>query len=529
MSKVPNNCLSLARILLLGSLLLGTSPAVAQSLKLAHAAKCTGWPAGLAREGFGFRVGRAAEEGEPDGSADFVAASEGVSDWEGAIRKILIDSANYFMGLVTPPEVNCQEFEYAIGGDYELIWEAVAVLVPPAEIDGDLGEFRNNCDAGGFNEDVRLILLNQDDMEETYPKFSKQLAGGPPVQLEVQNFLTPPHELFHAIYEASYLGKLCAASGWVSEGITEAFAVRWFEQSPWNNQDDGNWYYRNYNRSLHGPAPKSTAGKPSLEDYGNWLFWYFVGGQYDKNPFSRVIDPGDPDTFSADLVKDFMNPPGKANIGAGTSPGTLCRDPLMDKGKTNWDLDWLDKVLKCWMNRIQVDPPEHPVEGGLYVMYPRFATWLVDKFRVEPEFDELFPDGCLSANLVSGQSEEIDISSLPPVSIACIIVTFDPSVSSGAVTVTARGTGPMTQLQMGRSYRAIESLPSTDGSNWRSWEIYGAADEEAALKDPSPTLYSYAPIYLALTNVAAIAKDTAELKGITLTFDYKASGELNLR
>ncbi|MDP6951584.1 MAG: hypothetical protein QGF53_02385, partial [Alphaproteobacteria bacterium] len=239
-----------------------------------------------------------------------------------------------------------------------------AIIVDPSFADpgsDSLGEYSA--------PEIRVSTLVSD-------AYGSMASGG---GADADPFLTPAHELFHAV-ESSYriftvCGRglrLCTRS-WVDEGLADAFAYAWLRKYERANSR----YRTKLERSL--PYLDHPLHRPSDDDeaYHRSLFWSYLAWapkyvytyRDKKGPSGQIVGLTPKGRFDARLLIRFMN---MANPSA--DPSTL------SARAGQWELKWLDEVLAMALNeamdKLNIKIPRE-LKGGLFVIYPKYAAWLV--------------------------------------------------------------------------------------------------------------------------------------------------------
>jgi hypothetical protein len=307
-----------------------------------------------------------------------------------------------------PPILRC--YQDAASGDwlYTFHYETMP---------GDHGEYLNPSRNTG-TERARVMI----DWS-VQSGFGAALGGG---TIRGDVLSTPAHELFHAVQESYPMIQL-QPSGWVSEGMADAFAhlhadgYHNHKRSGWSVDKNDTRDVRFINYSLHSPKPVSP-GMVSPQEYGTSIFWEFlISNPKFKIPGVKVeTPPADQNTQSVQLssrplslgiIKKFLN----------MSLSDYLAYEANGRKKNVFAILWLDRILVRQFNKaikvindkssttVKLDPLK-PNGGGLGVVYPKFAAWLLnqaDPANGKPDLvmmdslkrDKIFEGGCQTATV----------------------------------------------------------------------------------------------------------------------------------
>lgn len=387
-------------------------------------------------------------------------------------------------------------------------------VIFPDSISADtLGEYRAPRPVLGGVPDIRIdpaVVL----------AYQALARGGRPDSDEI---VTPAHELFHAI-EAAHkmfthpmLGgckeyNVCTAH-WVGEGIADAMAYAWLR----NNEARviGASSSINIDRMLpHLDLPLHKTPDNSDEAYAASLFWEYLAWEprYVRNERDHAmasgtlmgLRPGGNKTvFDPRLILRFMN----------MDPASIARYSQGGNRRGAWELEWLDKVLRDALvearSKLSIPIPRNP-KGGLWVVYPKYAAWLVAHQtnmrspQIMPRLKELFPSGCLPVTLTMDFEAELTVE-VPDIASVCIVL--ERQKVSELVDITLRAPRPVRdRIHLGWNGEVIP--PHRKGNRTaKRWTVgmpMGAGS-------PSPTGLS---LVLVISNVP---EDTSTISAQTLS------------
>lgn len=286
---------------------------------------------------------------------------------EEALEDALLNAHDFYGKHFRNPWLVCFDDPSTGSRSYAIIWHPNLL-----SSQGDLGEYIVP-DAQGAGADRAQIHLDEPSVRPAYDQYA---AAG--IGKASDAFAAPYHELFHAI-QANYetfqrpkggSGYALIAPDWAWEGMADALAWTWVMTKHRGLETDRT--KRGFDLPLNKPADKSSA-------YGTDLFWEFLMREprYDNNTvnleLSGKMHPG--------LIQNFLNlSEDFPKIYAKYSPfKCLQTRPDGTCAKSNqedWAVKALDEMLKEVFNAKL--NPSPPLEGGLYVVYPKFAAWLLD-------------------------------------------------------------------------------------------------------------------------------------------------------
>ncbi len=311
---------------------------------------------------------------------------------------------------------------------------------------------------------------------------------------------TPPHELFHGVQSSYDMFSMCPKD-WVWEGLAEALAYIWLQNyGPRNQQFKINMArgIRYIDYPLHMPyTPVTKDGEDNAHAYGTSLFWEYLTREPKLAIGDETIALGLSRRFDPALLERFMDM-------RGNDPKTYQDFAGATAPPGDWELRWLDKMLADLFNaRLK----RGQVEGGVYVVYPKFAAWLVNSVKPD-QLKKFFKSSCEPVTL----SEEQPVSrsvAVRAVASACFAVSFPDNSANKAFMVTTRGAvATTTPLHLGANGDVIPASRHDDSR--KSWLVLPPPDQET--------------VYLVLSNVSPVAVGSEDLS-VSLSFQYAHKGE----
>jgi hypothetical protein len=488
---MARNVVKLAAIL---GLCLGTSPVMAVPLEECTAAE-HGWLS-------------SSEIGTFDTATGDFAPSAIAPEDAAPLEYALAHAASFYgntLRLTAPPTLQCV-------ADPDSGEMRYAFIVDPAL--GDFGEYNSAALALWGVPDVRIAT----EVVNAYTADSER-------------FVTPPHELFHAV-EAGYplftaggaCTRMCART-WVVEGMADAFAYGWMR----NYQITGSGGRVTLDRQLphlddplHLPANKDQA-------YARSYFWSYLAWQPKyvyvykdkKGPTGQIVGLAPKGVrFDPRLMVRFM-----------TMTNPLRSFESLSSRGPHWELEWLDEVLKQALNKaiddLGIQIPRD-LEGGMFVIYPKYAAWMMGHLTTgvsDTKRDEalggMFRECRLlpvSANPGSAEPETVQIADL---STACFLIKRPEGRENDTVDVTMEGpAGDLSRIHMGWNGGVV--VPSVDNGRVKTWRL-------GLPQGDSPSNPTGALLWLAVSNVAEKLQATVSARNngsipVSLKANYIVSG-----
>ncbi len=355
------------------------------------------------------------------------------------------------------------------------------------------------------------------------------MAGGSGA--EADPFITPAHELFHAVEAGYRISSICGGctSSWVDEGLADAFAYAWLRKYERANSGSRTALERGLPRldhPLHLPADADDAYYRSM--FWSYLAWspkYVYTYRDKKGPSGQIVGLTPKGRFDARLIIRFMN---MANTSRDYSD-YRARD-------RQWELEWLDEVLAMALNeamdKLSIDIPRE-LKGGLYVIYPKYAAWLVGHLTTGVGhrkrlalLKELFGGKCEVAALTASPdaSDSVQVT-IAEIATGCVHIKRPEDYENDRVDVTM--TAPVDDLhRIHLGWNGGVVPPSVDDGVTKAWRI--GLPQGDSVSNPTGR-----HLFLAISNVAediseTVAKDDDDPPDkvtINLTIKFAVAGD----
>lgn len=416
-------------------------------------------------------------EGGFDVGIDSFGGSD--SDADAAVNTALADAAAFYSGVgFSAPVLQC--FDDPDSGEtrYAMHYDA--------DMHNNLGDYESTR-CGGGSAKARLNSLE-------IPKHYGLMISG--ATADSGRIGTPPHELFHGVQSSYDMFSLCPED-WVWEGLAEALAYIWLQNyGPRNRQYKISMgrTIRYIDYPLHEPYAKDDDNGHA---YGTALFWEYLTREPKLAVGDETVSLGLSRRFDPALLERFMDMRGNDSETYQSFAGATA-------APDHWELRWLDKMLADLFNeRLK----RGQVEGGVYVVYPKFAAWLVN--FVEPgQLKHFFKAGCGAVTLSEDQPVSHGVT-VRRVASACLAISFgDNSDNKGFMVTMAGATKDTTRLHLGVNGEVISASRQDDSR--KTWLVLPPPDQET--------------VYLALSNVSPVAVRSEDLS-VSLSFQYAHKGE----
>lgn len=329
-----------------------------------------------------------------------------------------------------------------------------------------------------------------------------------------ERFVTPAHELFHAV-EAGYplftaagaCGRICA-NPWVFEGMADAFAYGWMRQYQIAGRVGRVTLDRelpNLDDPLHLPADKDEAyARSHFWEYLVWEPKYVYIYKDKEGPKGQIVNLA-PEAVRFDpwLLIRIMNM---------TTPLRVLNTP--SDRKVHWEMEWLDSVLKDVLNKAIADSGTkvpRKLKGGMFVVYPKYAAWMlghlttgVSDAKRDAALGNMFKKGCrgLPVSTATGDAQTRTLR-IFDMSTACFVIDRkQKGRANDRVDVTMEGsTDELNRIHMGWNGGVV--VPSVDDGKVKTWRL-------GLPQGDSPSNPTGQMLWLAVSSVAENLQDTVK-------------------
>lgn len=419
------------------------------------------------------------------------------SDVDKAIEKALAHAANYYseQGFDGKPVLQC--FESSDSGETKFAVHYAVEGAPERLARGEepLGSSLGDYDSVRCGLGTAKIRLN---LQRVATQYGLMITGTKALAPEIS---TPAHELFHAVQSSYPLFSLCP-DDWVWEGLAEAMAYLWLQDWKDRRTIDRTRSVRFWDYPLH--KPKGHDDHPENSDntqaYGTSLFWEYLTHDPQYVISGEAITAGLTGRADSALILRFMSMDRLKN-----------KEYFALHSPTDWELRWLDEVLRDWFNpHLQ----RAKLAGGLYVVYPRFIAWMVDAVDDKSNLRHLFEGGCEKVTLNPDPMRPVPggIPRLAPVASECVAVFFPPGTTANrSFSVNLMGSPARTKsIHVSWKGTPEQLVPRVDEKR-KSWVVMPGPTEE--------------PIYLTVANVSPVATDTEAFENLRLELRFEEKGE----
>jgi len=444
------------------------------------------------------------------------------------IEKAITHGITYYrdtLKLLPPPRLLCVADPNA-GGEYKYVFGMDSQMVNDA-----WGIFHE--DSSGPFPTPNIALA-----PGVITAFSGLANGGPGDDGPI---MTPIHEFFHSVAVAYPLFKVCGrgcTAGWTDEGIADAFAYAWlrkYDMVELNNRITLNRSLRYIDHPLHQPGSSHPDGGDT--EYATSLFWSYLAwepkyvdkSKNRKHPGGSLFGLRPKGTgFKPELILKFLE----------MDPASVGKYSSISNRHGPWQLEWLDKALRDALvkarNSLSIKIPRDP-KGGLYIIYPKFAAWLVAHLTtnlhssaLDGILDRLFNTGCvevtLNAEAGSPQTESFQVFEM---ATSCLRVTRTGKYKNATVDVTMMSPrDQFDQIHLGWNGEVI--TPHKKMSKSKKWTV-------GAPLGSGSTNPTGADLVIAISNVpedisSITSKPDGELTDVTvmeLMIKYTNAGGTN--
>ncbi len=277
---------------------------------------------------------------------------------------------------------------------------------------------------------------------------------------------------------------------------------------------------------LHLPGDDNEAYNRSL--FWSYLAWapkYVYTYRDKKGPSGQIVGLTPKGRFDARLIIRFMK---MANPS---------RDYSNFRARAGqWELEWLNEMLAQALNeamgKLSIQIPRE-LEGGLFVIYPKYAAWLVGHLTTGVSqrkrlslLGQLFKNVCEVADLTGGREDSDTVQlDIAEIATGCVIIKRSEDYENDRVDVTM--TAPVDDLHrihLGWNGGVVPA--SVDDGVTKAWRI--GLPQGDSVSNPTGRY-----LFLAISNVAediseTVAKDDDDPPDkitVDLTIKFAVAGD----